>query len=36
MDELDHLKQRVRAFAATRNWEPFHTPKNLAMALVAD
>ena len=36
MDELDNLKQRLRAFAATRDWEPFHTPKNLAMALIAE
>jgi dCTP diphosphatase len=36
MDELDNLKQRLRVFAATRDWQPFHTPKNLAMALVAE
>jgi dCTP diphosphatase len=36
MDELDILKQRLRVFAATRDWEQFHTPKNLAMALIAE
>ncbi|MFD9892078.1 nucleotide pyrophosphohydrolase [Amycolatopsis sp. NPDC059027] len=30
---LDDLTQRLRDFAAARAWEPFHTPKNLAMAL---
>jgi NTP pyrophosphatase (non-canonical NTP hydrolase) len=27
------LQQRVAAFAVARDWEPFHSPKNLAMAL---
>ncbi|MYW97065.1 nucleotide pyrophosphohydrolase [Amycolatopsis rubida] len=30
---LDELTQRLRDFAAARDWEPFHTPKNLTMAL---
>lgn len=30
---LADLRDRLRAFAAERDWEPFHTPKNLAMAL---
>lgn len=30
---LDELRHELRAFAAERNWEPFHTPKNLVMAL---
>ena len=33
---LDDLTRRVRSFAAERDWEQFHTPKNLAMALVAE
>jgi dCTP diphosphatase len=33
---LNELMLRVRHFAAERNWEQFHTPKNLAMALVAE
>ena len=36
MSELHDLKQRLRAFTAARDWEQFHTPKNLAMALVAE
>lgn len=36
MDELDNLKRRLRDFSAARDWEQFHTPKNLAMALVAE
>jgi NTP pyrophosphatase (non-canonical NTP hydrolase) len=30
---LDDLIQRLRDFAAARDWEQFHTPKNLVMAL---
>jgi len=33
---LHELTQRVRNFAAERDWEQFHTPKNLATALVAE
>lgn len=33
---LADLTDRVRAFAAERDWEPFHTPKNLAMALAGE
>jgi dCTP diphosphatase len=36
MSELDDLRQRLRAFAAARDWEQFHTPKNLAMALIVE
>lgn len=36
MAELDDLKARLRDFATARDWEQFHTPKNLAMALVAE
>ena len=31
--EVEDLTQRLRAFARARDWEQFHTPKNLAMAL---
>ena len=31
--ELEHLRQALREFARARDWEPFHSPKNLAMAL---
>ncbi|MBP2321670.1 NTP pyrophosphatase (non-canonical NTP hydrolase) [Kibdelosporangium banguiense] len=30
---LDEIRSRLRQFAAARDWEQFHTPKNLAMAL---
>ena len=30
------LKAAAGAFAAERHWEPFHTPKNLAMALACE
>lgn len=32
-DSLTELRDLARAFAAERDWEQFHTPKNLAMAL---
>lgn len=33
MSPEDQLKARLRAFAAERDWEQFHTPKNLACAI---
>lgn len=33
---LEDLKERLRRFAAARDWERFHTPKNLSMALTAE
>lgn len=30
------LKKRVLAFARERDWEQFHAPKNLSMALAAE
>ncbi|MEO6876087.1 MAG: nucleotide pyrophosphohydrolase [Opitutaceae bacterium] len=33
---LAHLKNRVLAFARERDWEQFHAPKNLSMALAAE
>jgi len=33
LSELDELKMRLRAFAKERDWDQFHAPKNLAMAL---
>jgi NTP pyrophosphatase (non-canonical NTP hydrolase) len=35
-DTLDELRERLAAFAAERDWDPFHNPKNLAMALAAE
>jgi NTP pyrophosphatase (non-canonical NTP hydrolase) len=33
---LAELKTRVLAFAKERDWEQFHAPKNLSMALAAE
>lgn len=35
MDIAD-LQRRLRDFAAARDWDPYLTPKNLAMALVVE
>lgn len=35
-DSLSLLTQRLRAFAAEREWDAFHSPKNLAMALTGE
>lgn len=36
MTDLERLTARLRDFAEARDWERFHTPKNLAMALAAE
>lgn len=33
---LDELRLRIREFAFARQWENFHTPKNLSMALIVE
>jgi dCTP diphosphatase len=30
---MSHLREALRTFIEERNWEKFHSPKNLAMAL---
>ena len=30
---MEELKQKLREFAEERDWDQFHSPKNLAMAL---
>lgn len=35
-DALNQLQQRLRNFAAERDWDQFHSPKNLSMALIAE
>jgi NTP pyrophosphatase (non-canonical NTP hydrolase) len=35
-DSLEALRQRLADFARQRDWEQFHSPKNLAMALIAE
>jgi len=34
--DIAQLQQSLRQFAAEREWEQFHTPKNLAMALMVE
>lgn len=35
-DQLQDLKARIRQFADERDWDQFHSPKNLAMALIVE
>ena len=35
-DSLVQLRRRLAQFAAERDWQQFHSPKNLAMALIAE
>jgi NTP pyrophosphatase (non-canonical NTP hydrolase) len=35
-NDLDALRDAQRAFAAERDWDEFHTPKNLAAALAVE
>ena len=35
-DRLETLQTKLREFVAERDWDQFHTPKNLTMALVAE
>jgi dCTP diphosphatase len=34
--QLEQLSRRLRRFAQERDWEQFHSPKNLSMALIAE
>ncbi len=36
MSELEQLRTQLREFAAARDWDQFHSPKNLAMALAVE
>ena len=36
MNEFRLLSDEIRAFAQARDWEKFHTPKNLAMAVTGE
>jgi len=36
MSEIEALRREIRAFADARNWEIFHTPKNLSMAIAGE
>jgi len=35
-NELTALRDTLRDFVAAREWRTYHTPKNLAMALIAE
>nr|MCU0775017.1 nucleotide pyrophosphohydrolase [Ideonella sp.] len=35
-DSIDDLALALRRFAEERDWGPFHSPKNLASALVVE
>lgn len=34
--DLPSLRDALREFAAERDWQPYHTPKNLAMAMIVE
>lgn len=36
MDSLAELTRKLRDFAQERDWEQFHSPKNLAMAMIVE
>jgi NTP pyrophosphatase (non-canonical NTP hydrolase) len=35
-DQLEQLRERLARFASDRDWDQFHSPKNLSMALIAE
>ena len=35
-DSLDELKQKLDDFVQARDWAQFHSPKNLAMAMIVE
>ena len=34
--DVNALQRQLRDFAAARDWQPYHSPKNLAMALMVE
>jgi len=36
VNSLENLKNQLRYFAEERDWDQFHSPKNLSMALIAE
>ena len=36
MTDIEKLQRRLQAFADQRDWNQFHSPKNLAMALIVE
>ena len=35
-DNLESLRNKINQFVAERDWAQFHTPKNLAMAMIVE
>ena len=35
-DSLQDLREKINTFVAERDWAQFHTPKNLAMAMIVE
>ena len=36
IESLESLRDRLREFARERDWDQYHTPKNLSMALIGE
>ena len=36
MNEIQHLAAEIKKFADARDWQQFHTPKNLSMAVAGE
>jgi NTP pyrophosphatase (non-canonical NTP hydrolase) len=36
IESLESLREHLRDFAKERDWDQYHTPKNLSMALIAE
>lgn len=36
MLDVNYFQEKIRQFAADREWERFHTPKNISMALTVE
>lgn len=36
IEDLNSLKLALREFTAARDWQRYHTPKNLAMAMIVE
>ena len=34
--DIEYLQQKLQDFATARDWDQYHTPKNLSMALIAE
>jgi dCTP diphosphatase len=33
---IEQLRQKIRDFASARDWDQFHSPKNLSMAMIVE